>query len=267
MQALSVMTGGGFDDRPAYDRWRRMEANRAPRASDFAVQILDTAAPFLSRPFPELDVLDVGCGYGHTTVELARRCARVVGLEPSLTLYRSTRRLQEESGVENLVFYHQGIYELREREAYDLIVLDNVLEHLPDQPRALAILSAALRPGGVLYVVVPNKLWPIEVHYGLPFLSYLPVRLANWYLRLTRRGTDYTDASFAPTYSSLNRMFRARSELSFQYVEPAHLELATWGKSLHYRVGVRLLRYCPWLWIVSKIFLVIAKKHLLENPG
>jgi hypothetical protein len=141
------------------------------------------------------------------------------------------------------------------------VVLDNVFEHLPDQPRALKIISATLRVGGVLFLLAPNKFWPIEVHYGLPMLSYLPLGLANRYLRWTGRGTDYTDASYAPTWFSLNRMLRARPELSFRYVLPAHLELATAGRSFHYRLGAALIRRIPWLWAVSKSLLVIARRE------
>ena len=53
--------------RPSYDRGTRaMITQRGSRASDFARQILDTAAPFMRRRRAELHVLDVGCGYGHT---------------------------------------------------------------------------------------------------------------------------------------------------------------------------------------------------------
>jgi len=167
--------------------------------------------------------------------------------------------------LENLEFLQVNLYDLSERERYDLIVLDNVLEHLPDQPRALRILSNSLRPDGIAYVLVPNRLWPIEAHYHLPFLSYLPVKLANAYLRITGRGVDYTDASYAPTYCSLNRMLRSRPELSFEYVLPAHIELATFGRSLHYRIGASLIRRFPWLWIVSKVLLVVIKK--MKEPS
>ncbi len=216
-------------------------------------------------PDGDLDVLDVGCGYGHTAIELARRCRYVVGLEPSFPLLEHAQGLLGQSGLANVAFRQGGVYELSETSCYDLIVLDNVFEHLPDQPRALEMLSAALRPGGLLYLLTPNKLWPVEVHYGLPLLSYLPLRLANRYLRWSGRGTDYTDASYAPTYFSLNRMLRARKELTFQYVLPAHLELAAAGRSLHYRWGAAIIRRFPWLWVISKALLVIAKKDSLPK--
>ena len=114
-----------------------------------------------------------------------------------------------------------SVYEMDDAGCYDLVVLDNVLEHLPDEPReALELLSRSLRPGGAIYILVPSKLWPIEVHYYLPFLSYLPLRLANWYLRLTGPGSDYTDASYAPTYFGLKRLLR-KGTGNFLSIRPA----------------------------------------------
>jgi SAM-dependent methyltransferase len=249
-------------DRPGYDIGsHNMCSERGPLSEAFARQILLTCGPFFPAEAAELTVLDVGCGYGHTAAALARKCRRVVGIEPSGELAGFARSLGESSGLPNLEFRRQGVYELEDKACYDLAVLDNVLEHLPDQPLALRKVSDTLKPGGVLYVVVPNRLWPIEVHYRLPFLAYLPLRLANLYLRVTGRGTDYTDASYSPTYWRLNRLLRARPELRFQYVLPADLTLTTAGGAWHYRAGVAAIRRLPWLWAVSKAFLVVAVKH------
>jgi len=239
-----------------------MDALRGPLASSFARQILTTCASFLSKPANELAVLDVGSGYGHTALALARQCKSVVGIEPNLPLWRSACALQQDAGQENLEFRHTGIYELDGSEQFDLIVLDNVLEHLPDQPLALRIISDCLAPAGAAYILVPNRLWPLEVHYGLPFLSYLPLSWANRYLRLSGRGTDYTDASYMPTYWRLNDLLMARRELSFQYVLPADIRLAAGGSAWHYRLGVRAIRRWPWLWAISKALLVVVRKRV-----
>ena len=56
-----------FPARPAYDIGHRaMVDERGPRGNDFAQQILGTVANDLSKPVAELDILDIGCGYGHT---------------------------------------------------------------------------------------------------------------------------------------------------------------------------------------------------------
>jgi hypothetical protein len=129
-----------------------------------------------------------------------------------------------------------------------------------EQPAALRRVVQGLRRGGVLFLLVPNKLWPVEVHYQLPFLSWLPLRLANLYLRVSGLGSDYTDASFAPTYRGLNRLLRQCGDLSCRYVLPADVSLATMGRSFHYRLGVAAIRRWPWLWALAKTFLVVGVK-------
>ena len=224
-------------------------------------QILQTVQPYLDRPLDQLHVLDVGSGYGASACQLARRCRRVVGLELSQQRVAAAGRRAGELALANVEFRCQSAYDVGDQEAYDLAIMDNVLEHLADQPAALAAVSRALRPGGLLYLVVPNKLWPIEVHYRLPLLSYLPLAWANRYLRITGRGTDYTDASYAPTYWRLCGLLRQRPELSYALVLPARIDLTAGGAGWHYRWGVRAIRACPLLWVISKAFLVIARKH------
>jgi len=261
MFATAVASNQPLAEQPEYDRYVDMEAVRGPLAAGFARQILTTCRPFLTRPTDELRVLDIGCGYGHTARELARHTQHVVGVEPSQWLFATAQQVAAQSGQNNLEFLPLGIYDLDYHEAFDLVVLDNVLEHLPDQPRALEIVSQALAPGGVAFILVPNRLWPIEVHYGLPFLSYLPLPLANLYLRLSGRGSDYTDASYAPTYVSLNRLLRARAELTYSYVLPADLSLTTRGNTWQYRLGAAAIGRWPLLWAISKALLVIARKQ------
>jgi len=177
------------------------------------------------------------------------------------------QQLRGQTALPNLEYRHQSVFELDEAAIYDLAVLDNVLEHLPDQPMALRKISTALKVGGVLFILVPNKLWPVEVHYRLPFLSYLPLRLANLYLRVTGKGSDYTDASFAPTYWRMKRLLRARPELEYRFVLPADLALTTAGNAWHYRCGAAAIRRMPWLWAISKAFLVVAVKHAATGDG
>ncbi|HEY1551529.1 MAG TPA: methyltransferase domain-containing protein [Kofleriaceae bacterium] len=244
--------------RPAYDRGDvAMLQSRAPQAAAFARQILDTVRPFMAAA--PCTAIDIGCGYGHTAAELSRSCAQVVGIEPFDALASHARELAREHP--NLEIRHGSVYDLADVDTYDLAVLDNVLEHLPDQPAALAAIARALRPGGALFLLVPNKLWPVEVHYHLPFLSYLPLSLANRYLRIAGKGTDYTDASYAPTYWRLRRLLDAEPTLDYHFTLPSNLSLAAGGNALHYKLGAAALRRFPALWAISKALLVIAVKH------
>lgn len=247
--------------RPGYDNYISMDVSRGPLAAQFAEQILETTRPYRHLADKELDVLDIGSGYGHTALELARRCGTVTAMEPSPTLAAIAAELAHNSGLDNLTTIHCGIESLEEYEAFDLIVLDNVYEHLPDHRGSLQRIERALRPGGTLFLLAPNRFWPIEAHYRLPFLSYLPIPWANRYLRLTRRGYDYTDASYAPTLRSLSKDFEAAPALNWRCSLPALPDATMSGRApVHYRVGMKLLDLFPRLWALSKALLVVAKK-------
>jgi SAM-dependent methyltransferase len=255
------------DDRPAYDAdFISMREARGPLGERLAELALRTCGPWLPRPVSELEVLDAGSGYGATVMALARRCARATGLEPSRTLHEHAAREAAEAGRPNLLLRHGRIEDLDDVEAYDLVVLDNVLEHIPDQPRALERLVRALRPGGVIFIVVPNRLWPIEAHYRLPFLSWLPLPLANVYLRATGRGRDYSDASHAPTLWRLRALLRGLPELAPHFVVPEDLSATMTGAAWHYRLGAAMLRRVPALWAVAKAFVVTAVKAGSRAP-
>lgn len=237
-----------------------MEDSRGALGEMFAHQILSTVRPYMTKPFQQADVLDVGCGYGHTALQLAKVCRMVRGIEPSTPLHRVAQRLAAESARTNIQVDPLDVYELDAEASYDLVVLDNVYEHLHDQTRAMDILVRCLRPGGVLFLLTPNRLWPIEAHYRLPFLAYLPLGWANRYLRLTRRGFDFTDASYSPTMFSLRRTLDAQACLDWQLTLPAHSGATMSGSPLHYRIGMRILRWAPSLWVISKSFLVVGVK-------
>ncbi|MBC5800147.1 MAG: class I SAM-dependent methyltransferase [Candidatus Eremiobacteraeota bacterium] len=226
----------------------------------FARQALQTARCVLgNRPWSTLRVLDVGCGYGATTAALGGLCREAVGLEPSAALYAQACRA--EHGRDNVRFVHADFNAWHTFEQFDLIILDNVYEHIADHDRTLAAIAERLAAGGAFYIVAPNKLWPIEVHYGLPFLSYLPLPIANAYLRITRRGTSYADAAYAPSVWSLRAEFRREPRLRPRFVLPADLTLTQAGATPLYRCGASLLRRFPALWAVSKALVIVGSHH------
>lgn len=249
------------NDRPLYELATcRMKCSRTAIAQKLATQIIETCAPFVPKAITEWDVLDCGSGYGQTSIELARVCRYVEGIEPSRGLFEEAWKAARASALPNLVFRNIGVENLEASPRFDVVVLDNVLEHIPDQLSALQRLHGALRPGGILFIIVPNKLWPIEVHYGLPFLSYLPISLANAYLRLTGRGHDYSDACYAPTYWGVRRLLRRSGFADHRFVVPSNLANTMKGAVWYYRVGASLLRLAPMFWVVSKAFVIVASK-------
>lgn len=107
----------------------------------------------------DLKILDVGCGEGLLTRELAS-CypeAAILGIDKH---FKAIQRCRYLASVENLsIDYHIGNiehYKFSSDEKFDLITCHNVLAHC-DRPRlVLRKLVEQLRPGGQLSLVVEN---------------------------------------------------------------------------------------------------------------
>lgn len=250
-----------LDDRPFYEQaGNRMATVRAQMGEKLAALILETCRPYFAKSISQLDVLDCGCGYGQTAIALSKHCRYVMGIEPSRSMYEHAIASARAANCQNVEFENCSVHQLTFTERFDLAILDNVLEHISDQDDALKRLHQALRKEGILFIVVPNKLWPIEVHYGLPFLSYLPLCVANVYLQITGRGKDYSDACFAPTYWGVRRLLRRAGFDEHYFVVPRNLSNTMKGAVWYYRLGGALLRAAPWLWCISKAFVIVARR-------
>lgn len=96
-----------------------------------------------------LRVCDLACGQGLVARELARRGARVVGIDLSVRLLEFARR--HEAAEPLGVFYQQeDAQELSgvEDESFDGVVCNLALMDIPDLPATLAAVQRVLRPGG-----------------------------------------------------------------------------------------------------------------------
>lgn len=112
-------------------------------------------------------MLDAGSGRGDLAIHLARRCPhwQIVGLDLSPSRTQSAQYVGKKLGLKNVDFRTGSLEELDFREAFDLIVSADVLEHIEDDRTALWKLFQALRPGGCLIVTSPSV--PQRKHLGL----------------------------------------------------------------------------------------------------
>lgn len=77
---------------------------------------------------------------------------------------------------------------------FDVVVTNHVIEHVGEtgaQRKHLSEIWRVLKPSGIVYLAVPNRWMLIEPHFKLPFLSWLPLALADFYVRLAGKGTHY----------------------------------------------------------------------------
>jgi ubiquinone/menaquinone biosynthesis C-methylase UbiE len=98
-------------------------------------------------------VLEVGCGTGVLTRVLAGwpDVKAVVGIDPAASLIREAQRLA--SNLANVTFQEADGRSLPfGDDAFDVVVFDSTLSHVPGPERALAESHRVLRPGGSLAV-------------------------------------------------------------------------------------------------------------------
>ena len=79
-------------------------------------------------------------------------------------------------------------------ESFDLVISNHVIEHVgtpAEQDDHIREIARVLRPAGALYLATPNRWAPLEPHFKLPFLSWLPEGRRSAYVRAAHRGSRY----------------------------------------------------------------------------
>jgi SAM-dependent methyltransferase len=170
------------------------EAPRAPHA------VLDVAsrrrkarkiASILAteRPLAGLRVLDVGTGAG----VIAASLAEIVGVRGEV---HSVDVVDVRVHTEGYEFHlADGVKLPFPDDSFDIVISNHCIEHTggrAEQELHVRELGRVLRPGGTGYLAVPNRWGPLEPHFKLPGLSWLPtVSLQSRYVRAARRGERY----------------------------------------------------------------------------
>jgi SAM-dependent methyltransferase len=124
---------------------------------------------------PGYRVLEVGCGTGYVLRMLERECrgAEVVGSEVSDEGVAFARRRV------GCPVVRADVYALPFPHPFHLVGMFDVLEHLPDDARALRGLRAATAPGGRLVLTVPAymSLWSHTDESSGHYRRYTPATL------------------------------------------------------------------------------------------
>jgi ubiquinone/menaquinone biosynthesis C-methylase UbiE len=138
------------------------------------------------------DLLDVGCGPGTITTDLAQRVApgRTVGIDLSPDVIMTARQLQVTSGPASVVFDVGNVYDLNFADAsFDVVYAHQVLQHLIDPVAALVEMRRVLRVGGLLAIR--------DSDYGAFVWAPDDQRLDRWmqiYQQLTERNGAHANA-------------------------------------------------------------------------
>lgn len=198
---------------------------------DIAISGSDTSAPLnllkrvgiISRyiDIRGLRVLDIGCGAGAFVAALGDLGAQAQGVEyveDKIGQWRQRfpgdMRVQQ-GDAEHLSF---------QDDHFDIVIMNEVLEHIPSDTNALREAFRVLKKGGLFFNFTPNRFYPIETHgfidktsgahrSGLRFIAlpWLP-------LSISRKRVSFWCRNYWPW--DLRRMTRSAGfkTLSHQFV-------------------------------------------------
>lgn len=106
-----------------------------------------------------LRVLDVGCGGGYTCEFLARRGAKVWGIDQSAACIQSAQAHAEQELLS--IDYCHGVGEALPwgDRTFDVVICVDVLEHVESPAQTLAEIRRVLKPGGLFCFDTLNRTW------------------------------------------------------------------------------------------------------------
>jgi SAM-dependent methyltransferase len=155
--------------------------------------------PFVSSTIPidsDLTVLEIGCGEGGNLKPFLDLGCKVCGIDLSESKIDNAKVFfRQHEKLENLTLIARDIYDITASEdmRFDLIIMRDTLEHIPDQSRFLDFVKRFMHSESKLFLGFPPWRMPFGGHqqlcrnrYGskIPYIHLLPRSLYKGLLKL-----------------------------------------------------------------------------------
>jgi SAM-dependent methyltransferase len=179
-----------------YAHYHQYAADLTRRETDFLVEALALQGGET--------ILDLGCGGGRHSLDLARRGLNVVGLDTAASVLAHARASAAAEGLK-VELVHGDMRAIADSARFDAVLLMNSSLGLFDDATNAAVLAGcarALVPGGRLLLQCLN---PYQIE------AYLREFRAGWYA--IGAGVVLREARFEPRSATL--------ELGYRYLDPA----------------------------------------------
>ncbi len=137
-------------------------------------QYLLRCAKLASAETPAARVLDFGCGGGDIVRAGRRDGMRIWGVDVFYEGSRAREIALQEGSLGRTVFgFTDSRLPFRD-QSFDVVVSNQVLEHVEDLRASLTEIHRVLRPGGQFISLFPSQEVVPEGHCGIPMVHWLP---------------------------------------------------------------------------------------------
>ncbi len=120
----------------------------------------------------------------------------------SITLLNLHLESSEHPNIQAVTGDATKLVAFKEKE-FDLVFSNSVIEHLYTRANQLKMANEIQRVGRFHFIQTPNKHFPVEAHYALPFAQYMP---SSW-------------VYFLLTKTKLSRLQKWKPEAAKQYLD------------------------------------------------
>jgi ubiquinone/menaquinone biosynthesis C-methylase UbiE len=142
-------------------------------------------------------IIDVGCGSGHIAAYFSE-CNRVLALD---VVDQVSPEIREKI---NFIKIDKDLSPFPSGE-FDIAILNHILAHTKDKLKLLMEVNRLLKNNGICYIANPNRYYPIEPYYKIPFLHYLPQKL---FLKLAKYFGKNQEDVYLISHLSLKKIAR-----------------------------------------------------------
>jgi len=160
-------------------------------------------------------VLEIGCGTGDFSIELAKAGASVIALDLSMERIEVVRKKALEKGI-NLDLYLGDAEETTfPDETFDLILCRSVIEHVNNPKQLIKEMARILKPNGAIQLTAPNRYSISQIlrdeHYRLPLVVILPRKVAAFIVCKVFSLEDKYSVSVIPSFKLLKKWTKANN--------------------------------------------------------
>lgn len=224
----------------------------------------DYIIPFIERVFPlkrDTRVLEIGCGEGGVLLAFSEKGCLCTGMDLSESKIKSgTELLKEQQSINLFVadIYDRSIMDTY-KARFDLIILKDTIEHIPEQEKIMAHLPYFLAPEGMIFFAFPPWRMPFGGHQQTavnkkaqwPWIHLLPKKSYIQYLRKAgeNEATIQSLTEIYDTRISIGRFERIVRKLRFEVARKRHYLInPIYRYKFRYtpREQFKLITFIPW---------------------
>lgn len=223
----------------------------------------------------ETEVLEVGCGDGGNLMPFIKKECKVTGIDRAKSRIEKAQDYFDSEGYK-VRLLNDDIFNVSDIEKFDIIILNDVIEHITDKAPLLKKLKSLLKPDGILFLGFPAWQMPFGGHQQIcrnkvvslmPFIHLLPLSVYKFILKSFKEKDDIINelVSIREAKITIEMYYKLVKQIDFKIVKEQFYFI-----NPHYEIKfklkpVKLARWIGKIYYVRNYFTTTVFSLLQSN--